>query len=90
MDEDGDDDERDPQPEGEVHFPEFAEQDGCEGDAVDGLEVVGQIDGEGREGAEGVELEEQLNMLRQMGCSIFQGYYIAKPITLEDFEKLAA
>ena len=40
--------------------------------------------------AEGVELEEQLNMLRQMGCSIFQGYYFAKPIPLEDFEKLAA
>ena len=40
--------------------------------------------------AEGVELEDQLRMLKEMGCNIFQGYYFAKPMPLEDFEKLAA
>lgn len=40
--------------------------------------------------AEGVELEEQLRMLKEMGCSIFQGYYFARPMPLEEFEKLAA
>lgn len=40
--------------------------------------------------AEGVEAREQLQMLTQMGCSIFQGYYFAKPMPVEDFEKLTA
>ena len=40
--------------------------------------------------AEGVELEDQLRMLKQMGCNIFQGYYFAKPMPREEFEKLAA
>ncbi len=40
--------------------------------------------------AEGIELEDQLNMLKDMGCNIFQGYYFAKPMPLEEFEKLAA
>ncbi|MBP3872471.1 MAG: EAL domain-containing protein, partial [Lachnospiraceae bacterium] len=40
--------------------------------------------------AEGVEMENQLEMLKQMGCNVFQGYYFAKPMPLEDFEKLAA
>lgn len=37
--------------------------------------------------AEGVETEQQVNMLADMGCEIFQGYYFSKPIPLEDFEK---
>ena len=37
---------------------------------------------------EGVETREQLDMLIQMGCKLFQGYYFSKPIPLEEFEKL--
>ena len=35
--------------------------------------------------AEGVENEEQLNALKQMGCDIIQGYYFSKPLPLEEF-----
>ena len=37
---------------------------------------------------EGVETKEQLDMLKQMGCKLFQGYYFSKPIPLDEFEKL--
>ncbi len=37
---------------------------------------------------EGVETEEQLRMLKAMGCNLFQGYYFSKPVPLEEFEKL--
>jgi hypothetical protein len=30
--------------------------------------------------AEGVETEEQLNLLRKLGCDTIQGYYFSKPI----------
>lgn len=30
--------------------------------------------------AEGVENEEQLTLLRSMGCGSFQGYYFARPL----------
>lgn len=36
---------------------------------------------------EGVETEQQFKQLRQMGCALFQGYYFAKPMPVEDFEK---
>lgn len=36
---------------------------------------------------EGVETEQQFKQLRQMGCSLFQGYYFAKPMPVEDFEQ---
>ena len=39
---------------------------------------------------EGVETAEQLSMLVSMGCKMFQGYYFAKPMPLEDFEELVA
>jgi EAL domain-containing protein (putative c-di-GMP-specific phosphodiesterase class I) len=35
---------------------------------------------------EGVETEQQLEMLRKMGCTMFQGYYFSKPVTLEELE----
>ena len=39
--------------------------------------------------AEGVETEEQLRILSEMGCNHFQGYYFSKPIPVDEFEKLA-
>ena len=36
--------------------------------------------------AEGVETEEQLTALRDLGCDIVQGYYFSKPVPAEDFE----
>ena len=39
---------------------------------------------------EGVETEDQYNMLNEMGCNLFQGYYFAKPMSVEDFEKLCS
>ena len=35
--------------------------------------------------AEGVETEEQLNVLRSIGCDLVQGYYFSKPLPAEDF-----
>jgi len=40
-----------------------------------GMEVV----------AEGVEKEEQINALKQMGCHLFQGYYISEPLLSNEF-----
>lgn len=40
--------------------------------------------------AEGVENAEQEQMLVQMGCDYLQGYHIAKPLNVEDFESLLA
>ena len=36
--------------------------------------------------AEGVETQEQVELLRNMGCNIVQGYYFSKPVTPEEFE----
>ncbi|MHB8743921.1 MAG: sensor domain-containing protein [Sulfuricaulis sp.] len=38
--------------------------------------------------AEGVETQEQLVLLRRLGCDITQGYYCSKPLAVEDFTKL--
>ena len=38
--------------------------------------------------AEGVELEEQLNFLRQHNCEQLQGYLYSKPLPPEDFQAL--
>ena len=37
--------------------------------------------------AEGVETLDQLQMLRERGCDLFQGYYFSKPVDVQDFEK---
>ncbi len=36
---------------------------------------------------EGVETKEQLEMLSEMGCRMFQGYYFAKPMSVAEFEE---
>ncbi len=36
--------------------------------------------------AEGVETKEQLEMLKKMGCGVFQGYLFSKPQSLMSFE----
>lgn len=38
--------------------------------------------------AEGVETEEQMLALKNMGCDIIQGYYFSRPLPAEEFEKL--
>lgn len=37
--------------------------------------------------AEGVETEQQLEWLKQEGCDYAQGYYLARPMSVEDFVK---
>ncbi len=37
--------------------------------------------------AEGVENEEQLQALKQMGCNIVQGFYMSRPIPVDEFEE---
>ena len=37
--------------------------------------------------AEGVETEEQMNVLKGLGCDIVQGYYFSKPVPAAEFEK---
>ena len=36
---------------------------------------------------EGVETSEQVDFLKNVGCDMFQGFYFAKPMSLDDFEK---
>ena len=35
---------------------------------------------------EGVETKEQVEHLRSLGCDMFQGYFFAKPMPVEEFE----
>lgn len=37
---------------------------------------------------EGVETKNQYEILSSMGCNLFQGFYFAKPLPLEEFEAL--
>ena len=39
---------------------------------------------------EGIETMEQLSNLRKSGCSEGQGYYMSKPVSLEDFETMVS
>lgn len=36
--------------------------------------------------AEGVETEEQMKLLKELGCAIVQGYYFSRPLHAADFE----
>jgi EAL domain-containing protein (putative c-di-GMP-specific phosphodiesterase class I) len=36
---------------------------------------------------EGVETKEQFESLKEMGCQMYQGYYFARPMPVEKFEK---
>ena len=36
--------------------------------------------------AEGVETDQQLRILSEMGCGLFQGYYFSKPVPVDEFE----
>ena len=48
--------------------------------------VVGLIQGLGLEVVvEGVETEAQMDMLRVIGCTLFQGYHVARPTGEEDY-----
>ena len=38
--------------------------------------------------AEGVETENQLELLRNAGCDLVQGYYFSRPVPPEEFEKI--
>jgi EAL domain-containing protein (putative c-di-GMP-specific phosphodiesterase class I) len=38
--------------------------------------------------AEGVETKEQMELLKELGCDIIQGYYFSKPLSAEDFSAL--
>ena len=38
--------------------------------------------------AEGVEAKEQYDFLKENGCDVIQGYYLSKPLPLNDFEAL--
>ncbi|MBR4224157.1 MAG: EAL domain-containing protein, partial [Oscillospiraceae bacterium] len=38
---------------------------------------------------EGVETESQYSQLSKMGCRLFQGYYFAKPMPVDEFEGFA-
>jgi diguanylate cyclase len=38
--------------------------------------------------AEGVESQEQLNLLMDLGCEQIQGYYLGKPVSPMEFERL--
>ena len=37
--------------------------------------------------AEGVETEEQIKLLKNLGCAIVQGYYFSRPLHAADFEE---
>ena len=36
--------------------------------------------------AEGVETEEQMKLLKSLGCALVQGYYFSRPLAPSDFE----
>ena len=59
LEEDGDDDEEEAEPEGWADFVDLVEEDGGDDDAVDGLQVVSQVDREGGQLAQGLQLKQE-------------------------------
>ena len=39
--------------------------------------------------AEGVETEEQAQFLLDSGCRVAQGFFYSKPVTVDEFNKIA-
>ena len=37
--------------------------------------------------AEGVETKNQLDLLREAGCNLVQGYYFSRPLPADEFEQ---
>ena len=37
---------------------------------------------------EGVENDQQLERLVELGCDCFQGFYFSKPVPVEEFEEM--
>ena len=37
---------------------------------------------------EGVETDQQIEILKQIGCDVIQGYWYSKPLKVEDYDKL--
>jgi EAL domain-containing protein (putative c-di-GMP-specific phosphodiesterase class I) len=37
--------------------------------------------------AEGVETQEEVDYLKEIGCDVFQGFHFSRPISVEQFEK---
>ncbi|MCI7108662.1 MAG: EAL domain-containing protein [Spirochaetia bacterium] len=37
--------------------------------------------------AEGAETEEQVKVLKSLGCDLIQGYYYSKPLPAQEFEE---
>ena len=37
--------------------------------------------------AEGVETEEQLKLLKELGCPLVQGFFFSKPLPADEFEE---
>lgn len=63
-------------------------KDGERSKAVVGS-VIAMANGLGiRTVAEGVETQEQINLLRELNCNMAQGYFFARPIPESDFKKL--
>lgn len=38
--------------------------------------------------AEGLEIEAELDFLRQQGCNFYQGYYFSKPLCIKEISDL--
>ena len=38
--------------------------------------------------AKGIEAKDQMDLLHEEGCDLFQGYYFSKPIDTKSFERI--